>query len=472
MIISTDTRLRVDGINRGDAQAIRNLLTFSNPKYAELRRLGKWTGGTQRTVCYVDERPSSRNGAALVDISMPRGCRDSEGVMSLIRRAASRVTPWASAVTVDNTSLGDYRVNYTLDADLRDYQQRCVNACEDASQGYIVAPTGSGKTVIALAMIEQKRSKTMIVTHTKELAEQWAEACRQFLGLDRRVVGRIGGGGGKRKEKDEDGDVIVATVQTLVRRETLPRVGMIIVDEAHHTPASTWGGVLDRCAARYRYGLTATPKRRDGAHHLLGLYLGGELASISRKEVEDGGHIVPFRVEFRAHPTEICGRPKGLDEAAEWMEIKAALSSCPYRTAYIAGIATAASPCLVLTDYVDHAERLAAEIPHAILLHGQLRAAERRKAFADAKSGKRTIVATTGILGEGIDASAWSTLILALPFTSRGSRLNQAIGRVIRPAPGKTIATVIDLSDDHPSCWSAESGRRKFYRRLGAEVEG
>jgi len=128
---------------------------------------------------------------------------------------------------------------------------------------------------------------------------------------------------------------------------------------------------------------------------------------------------------------------------------------------------------LVLTDRVEHAETLAAlcsSTCNTVLLHGGLKAAERRKAMAHAKAGAEVTVATTGILGEGIDADAWRTLVMALPMSGRGSRLTQAIGRIMRPAEGKSAATVIDIVDEHPMALGAAKSRKAAYKRLGIEV--
>ena len=86
----------------------------------------------------------------------------------------------------------------------------------------IVAPTGAGKTVIAMAIVEKARragvKKILMVVHRDEL---------------------------KRQVQQYDSDLIVESIQTLVSRETFPDVGLVIVDEAHHYAADKWSRIFD-----------------------------------------------------------------------------------------------------------------------------------------------------------------------------------------------------------------------------------
>ncbi len=75
-------------------------------------------------------------------------------------------------------------------------------------------------------------------------------------------------------------------------------------------------------------------------------------------------------------------------------------------------------------------------------------------------------VGTTGLLGEGIDCSSWQALILATPFSS-ANKLKQAIGRVIRPAIGKSRGYIADFIDSSGLSVSSYRKRLEVYRQQG-----
>ena len=105
------------------------------------------------------------------------------------------------------------------------------------------------------------------------------------------------------------------------------------------------------------------------------------------------------------------------------------------------------------------------------MLHGQLSAKARREAFAALEAlgpeEPRCLVATGRLVGEGFDHPALDTLIVAMPFAWRGT-LVQYVGRLARPAPGKTDARVVDVRDTgHPILVSMARKRARGYRALG-----
>ena len=117
---------------------------------------------------------------------------------------------------------------------------------------------------------------------------------------------------------------------------------------------------------------------------------------------------------------------------------------------------------LVMTDRVEHAEILASMIPGSLLVHGKLPAKEKKKRMADLET-PRVVVGTKGLLGEGLDCSAWSCLMLASPISGQ-TPLLQAVGRVIRPLPGKIDGLVVDIVDSHPFALGAYKKRAVIYR--------
>lgn len=177
---------------------------------------------------------------------------------------------------------------------LRPYQQRAVaEAVEKNSQGVLVAPTGAGKSIMGLEIIRRKSTTALILVHRSELAQQWQKEIKRLFGI---TPGFIGSGSW------EIGDQItVALVQTLSRneekcREMGDQIGLILCDECHHAPARSFAEVIGWFPSKFRFGLSATPIRRDKLDCLIHRAIGPILAKIEREEVEAVNSIVPATV--------------------------------------------------------------------------------------------------------------------------------------------------------------------------------
>nr|HPQ97604.1 helicase-related protein [Thiolinea sp.] len=212
-----------------------------------------------------------------------------------------------------------------------------------------------------------------------------------------------------------------------------------------------------------RCWLTATPYRTDGLQALICRQLGDIIHVIRPETVEQVGGTVPARVQvLHVH---------GTVQADSWNELLDSLTGSPLRNQQLSDIARKAAqryPTLILTDRVEHAAVLAGMSEGALLVHGQLPAAARREALQGIRDAALTI-GTTGLLGEGLDVSGWQCVVLATPISSP-AKLLQAIGRVLRPAPGKTFGVVIDCVDDHPMAGSSFQKRQRIYRKRGFQL--
>ncbi|MDZ7613660.1 MAG: DEAD/DEAH box helicase family protein [Flavobacteriaceae bacterium] len=109
--------------------------------------------------------------------------------------------------------------------------------------GVIVAPPGSGKTVIGLKIISDKAQPALIIVHRKQLLEQWTERIEAFLGIPKRDIGVIGQGKSKIGKQ-----ITVATIQSLPKQmeSVQNQFGTIIVDECHHVPAETFRNTIEK----------------------------------------------------------------------------------------------------------------------------------------------------------------------------------------------------------------------------------
>jgi superfamily II DNA or RNA helicase len=355
-------------------------------------------------------------------------------------------------------------VDFDFKGELRDFQVEAIEAMGGRDFGTLAAPTGSGKTVMALALIAQRRQPTLIVVHTKELQNQWISEIGKFLGISARKVGVIGGGKMRIGQK-----ITVGLVQSLykIARKVAPHIGNLIVDECHRAPSRTFTEAVTAFDSRYMTGLSATPWRRDGLSRLIWWHLGDKVHEVDKATLVQAGHVLQTDVVWRKtsfQPT--------YDPSEEYSRMLSELTEDPGRNALIADdVAREAQNgggvCLVLSDRKAHVETLAALLEargvKAAMLTGDLGNRKRAQVVEGLNAGRvKVLVATGQLIGEGFDAAALSTLFLATPIKFNG-RLLQYLGRVLRPAPGKDRAKVYDYLDPVGVLQAAARARGHVY---------
>lgn len=283
---------------------------------------------------------------------------------------------------------------------LRPYQSRAINELagvvrDGARAVVIVAPTGAGKTVIGASIAHRAKGRGLWLAHRTELVDQ----ARKVL----------------------PDNFKVRTVQGLLASGERPEADFVILDESHHMVADCWKTLADHYASAIRIGLTATPERADGSP--LGDVFERLIVAASYSELLAGGHIVPCDLYAPS-------RRGGLA-----MPVAEALAT------YAKG------PAIVFSKTVAEARAVAdcvdGETP------GQVRA----ETLAKFKRGEIPVVSNVYVLTEGFDHPPTSCVVLARGAGHASTYLQMA-GRGLRPAPGKTSLSLVDLcgsSNDHGS---------------------
>ncbi len=439
---------------------LKRLAAFANPEFYMRQRMRLSTALTPRIIACFEE-----HGEFLL---LPRGCA---------YEAGSLLANNGFEMAIEDRRNKGVPLDVMFTGELTPLQAEAVQGVKGHDIGVIVAPPGTGKTVMACWLIAERKRNTLVVVHRRELLAQWVVQLQYFLGLHRESIGRVGGG-----NKRRNGQLDVAMLQSLVHHgEVDPIVeeyGQIVVDECHHVPAYTFERVLSRATAAFVLGLTATPQRRDGQHPIIEMQLGPVRFAVKSRErtaLESfRRRLVVRRTEFRMQASDA---PPGIQE------LYSALATDNDRNDLIfddviSALENHRSPVLLTErrDHLDHfVQRFERFTRNLIFLHGKMTRKERAIALSRMEAipeGEERLVVSTGrYLGEGFDDARLDTLFLALPVSWKGT-LVQYAGRLHRARAGKSDVIIYDYVDHHvPVLQRMFERRLRGYRVLGYDWE-
>lgn len=282
----------------------------------------------------------------------------------------------------------------------------------------VVAPPGAGKTEILAECIGNK--KTLFVVHQRDLAVQTMRRLSAKFGADK--VSAIMSG----YDESPNAQIYVATVQTLLNRGQLSGFELLIVDEAHHYVAETWGMVRHKNDREWLIlGATATPERDDGTP--LGDMFEHIITAGSYSELIECGRLVPAHVVY---PERNLGSHWAQNPVDAWA-----------RNGGKKGFFFA--PSIKLAEH--YAEQWSLRKVMSACISEDTKPHERARIMDGFASGKIRIITSVATMLEGINVPDCEAVILGRPFRFRGTFL-QATGRVLRAYPGKRRGLVIDLT--------------------------
>ncbi|MEN8142845.1 MAG: DEAD/DEAH box helicase [Thermodesulfobacteriota bacterium] len=402
------------------ASEIKKELTVSNPAYLDAKKYGRWIGKKLKPWLYFYSDTSR-------GLRFPRGFAN-----QAVRFCRQFHGPDSPRIIDQRRTLPE--VDLHFEGELRPYQLKAFAETVKRDFGVIESGTGSGKTVIGLAIIAHRRQPTLILVHTKELLYQWAGQIETFLGQE---AGLIGDGHFKIEP------VTVAIVNSARNRLAgLPeQFGQICVDECHRVPASLFTDVVTAFDCRYALGLSATAYRRDGLTNLIHLYLGERIHRVDSDDLHASGAVL--KPELIQNETEFSYGYRG-----NYQNLMKALTRNEARNQQIAGdiIEEAGrdeGTVLVVSDRVAHCEMLAELVSQQApglkvsVLTGKMPSGERSALIDDIRGGRvDVLVSTVQLIGEGFDCPGLRALFLTTPIKFSG-RLLQVVGRILRPAEGK-----------------------------------
>ena len=331
--------------------------------------------------------------------------------------------------------------------------------------GIACAPCGTGKTVMLLKMLTKLGRTALVLVHKDFLVEQWKERMAQFTNLKPEEIGHV-----QRDTCDyQDKKVVVAMVQSITQRE-YPKAfynwpGVVVCDETHRMGAPVFNQAIPLFPARYRIGLTATPRRGDGLQPVFEWHIGKVAAKMVGAETTPKVYQIPFDVYL----------PESVYKFRDKVflgKLVTRLSKLQGRTTWIAKECVRACKAdrrvMVLSDRIEHLENLKAifdlechsAYTSGFYIGGMKEAERKTSAQCD------LILGTFAMAQEGLDIPEIDTLFLATPH----SDVEQPIGRILRWHEDKKEPVIVDIVDSVPVCQKFAEKRLKQYRRLKYDV--
>ncbi|MCZ7590210.1 MAG: DEAD/DEAH box helicase [Gaiella sp.] len=456
--IATDLAIPRGALPPSLLARLKHLASLHSPLFYERQRLRLSTHQTPRLIrCYEED---------LTHLHLPRG---------LLAQVEEAVASAGSRLLIDDRRRQPDRLPLEFHAELTPLQQTAVEAVLAHDSGVLVAPPGSGKTVMACALIAERKLPALILAHSKPLLDQWRAQLEALLGLAPRQIGQRGGG-----RRKLTGVVDLAMIQSLKAIEDLgaffAAYGLIVVDECHHLPAFSFETAVRRAPARHFLGLTATRYRRDGLQEIITMQCGPVRYQID--SANDAAGPIARALEVRETAFTVAGAEAPIQELFRLLvenEERTILVCDDIRDAVARG-----KRCLVLSQWKEHCNLLAEGLRSRgfspVVLEGALgrraRAALLEEIERTPPSEPLVVVATGQYLGEGFDCPQLDTLFLAFPVSFKG-RLVRYTGRLLRAHDNKTSVCVYDYADVRvPVLRAMHTRRLATYTQLGFRETG
>lgn len=430
---------------------LKESLNFFNLEYLVKKRLGKSVFRLEKYFKLVEESGN--------DILLPRG---------FVTRLIAFLNEHKVSHRLIDQRPRFKKIKLASNITLRTEQLYAVEQALKVDSGVIVAPAGSGKTIIGLELIAQRKLPALILVHRQQLLEQWIERIETFLGIPKTQIGQYTG-----RKKKQGKQVTVAMMQTLHRID-LTKIkdsfGTIITDECHHIPAKTFREVISQFNPKYSYGLTATPKRKHNDEQLIYMFIGDIVAlmesipnvlvtsstSSIKTEIiiKETDLFLPFK--FSTDNFQLLSKIISFDNTRNQLIIRNIIEQV-----------NNGKKVLLLSERREHLEVLKLYLKglcETIVISGEGSASKRHIKIKQIESGHYQVILSTGqFFGEGLDIQNIDCLVIAFPFSFEG-KLIQYVGR-LRGQNNERI--IVDYRDKNiPFLERQFKQRQKYYKKL------
>ena len=363
-------------------------------------------------------------------------------------------------------------------------QELALSDMASKENGLLHAETGFGKTVLGAALISERKTKTIILVHNKQLLDQWLDRLNHFLTFEEeeairytasgreKVIGYVGQYGGTKKWLSKLVDVVM--IQSLFKLENsqslLDEYEMMIVDECHHVSALMFEKVVAQFRGKYLYGLTATPERKNGHEPIVFQRIGEILHTAGKRETSFARQL-QLRFTSFGHLEIEKTKASNFIQLSDWIATDSARNQMILKD--ILDQVAEGRNILVLVNriqQIDVFEKLLKEkeVDDFYIISGKTKVRERTSLLETLEQlDKGFVLLSTGkYIGEGFDLPQLDTLILAAPFSWKNNLIQYA-GRIHRNYKDKSLVRIFDYVDIHvPYLEKMFQKRQVAYRKM------
>jgi superfamily II DNA or RNA helicase len=357
---------------------------------------------------------------------------------------------------------------------LRSDQKRLVQHCIDEQMGVIQSPTGSGKTIMQVALMRSAPyRKILLLVHLTSIVTQTKEKLEKY-GLG--PVQQVGAGEAFRGEFHKN--IVVSTIQSFSHIDPdayYKEFDMVIVDEAHHCNSfkSQYAQVLGNIYSTMKFGFTATvANEKKDPEKILAMeaMLGPVIGELSLDEAMDTGILATPKLKFLR-----CETYHALKEIRKYADVyETGVVNNVRRNRLIVETLLDQHPeqvSLIFVDRIEHGENLqrlfqerGVRVP---FIQGSTPPLERENIKASLISRRRKVVIASTAWREGVDIPTLDVLVMAGAAKSE-IPVMQSIGRGLRRTEGKEVVYIYDIFDPSHHYLISHFGERLcLYSELG-----
>lgn len=349
----------------------------------------------------------------------------------------------------------------------RKYQMDVLDVIDKSDCGILRLATGSGKTVISALVTAYFGKPTIVFVIGTTLLYQTRKL---FQSLFDEPIGIVGDGlceihdinivsvwtagqalGLKSDEiaEDVDDERGISEDKYVQIRNMLRSAKLIQFDECHLAASATFVAISKATNPEHIYGLSATPWRDDGADLLIESVLGKYIVDVPASVLIEQGYLVKPVIKFikaKKYPEKLPKNYQTIykkyiveneDRNKQIVDAAVKLTNLGYQT-------------LVSFNSINHGnilfDLISKNIP-SILLSGKDSIDIRNSALDKLESKTIKCIIGSRVSDIGWDCPTLSGLVIASGGKSSVRSL-QRIGRLVRPAPGKKTAAIVDFYDD------------------------
>ena len=361
--------------------------------------------------------------------------------------------------------------------------EKSVQLLKQDKQFVIAAPTGWGKTFVGTEIAAQMGRRFLVITTKEDIIYQWVKAIQATLGLATDEIG-VWRGDSVPSPKHKAVVALVHSVRKGPERYGLDAYlgfGTVVCDEVHRMAADSFSQAMWHLPSKYRIGLSATPKRKDGKDKIIKWHIGPVAVEATMQVmvpkflVHKTSWKVPRTTDGQQIPHDIGNiallmKPLSRSIPRNQLILKYLLAAF-YKGRHIIGFSESLEHLDTITDLLIQAGIDQTDIGWYVGLpnsyYGDSKKKDEQREIREQHATRSILLATYSMASEATNLPWLDTCILMTP---RGD-VNQAVGRIRREYENKKPPVVVDLVDN--DSWVLNEyakSRLAWYHKLDAEV--